>query len=292
MRKIRKLYLQNSTGERFGLNGEAGVYAAEISGLGFTLAPGVADLGYGFFAVTQDENEPQQPVAWTLVFTQNPYIAYQRFIDWLFSAGAIAVVYDPAGVQEYLRDVSISSLQKGELNQVGWLEVPISVSSLSPWYRPAPARLVLDPGGENIKRYSYTYTEDLRYGDDNLSSLSGTISVAGHIPGAVELTYAGAMVNPRITLTGMISGKEYGSCHVAVTLLSSDTLRFSTRYEDAFVKSVAADGTETDLLDVLDLTLTPFFRIPTSEPCLISLSADSDLSGICQVLTYSYFRSV
>lgn len=293
MRSIRKISLQNAAGERFELNGKDGVYASNLEGFGFSLSPDFADLSRGFFQPISTEFEPQQPVPFTVTFTKNPYQTFRRFVDWLAAAGALTIVYQPYGNVEYYRDVTVNSVQKGELSIVRWLEVPCSFLCLTPWYLPAPTLLTLEASAaESIKRYPYRYTEDLRYGSDSTAALSGTIAASGHIPGAVEISYSGTIVNPRIRLTGNISGKVYGTCAVAVTLEPSDTLKFSTKYEKSCVSKISAGGAETDLLDELDLIQEPFFHIPVDEPCTLTIESDSLISGKAQVRVYYYFRSV
>lgn len=293
MRRIRKVYLQNATGDRFGLNGEKGVYVSSLAGLGITLAPTFGDLGRGFFVAVSSESEPQNSVACTLTFTRNPYQSYKSFVDWLSAAGTVKIVYDTVGVQEYFRDVTLNFLQKGELNEVGWLEIPCSLYCNTPWYLPKPTSLVLEGGGtDECKRYDYEYTDELIYGSDSTETLSGTIVGAGHIPGSLELTYYGAITNPTIRLVGDLSGKTYGVCSVAAALSASDRLKFSSRYEDSYVKKISAEGVETDLLDVLDLRTTPFFHIPVDEPCTLSLESDTIFTGSADLQVYYYYRSV
>lgn len=293
MRNIRKLYFQNAAGERFGLNGEKAVYVTSITGMGFTLSPTYASLERGFFIPVSTESEPQGTTAFTLVFTSNPYQRYKALVDWLAAAGDLTLVYNPTGTQEYCRDVSVNFLQKGELTAVGWLEVPGSFFCRTPWYKPSPAVLDLgSAGADESKRYDYEYDEDLSYGDDSSASLSGAIMGAGHVPGSLELMYYGAITNPKIRLTGNISGKTYGVCSVEAVLEASDTLKYSSRYEESFVKKISADGTETDLLDALDLSSTPFFHIPVDEPCTISIEADAAFTGRADLLIYYYYRSV
>lgn len=229
----------------------------------------------------------------TLTFTQTPYYSYKSLLDWLTAAGTVTVVYDPTGAQEYCRDVTISSLQKGELNEVGWLDIPCSLLCGTPWYMPYPTELALETSTtDEIKRYDFSYSDELRYGSGSPSTLTCTIAGAGHIPGSLELTYHGAVTNPQIRLTGDVSGKTYGLCALTVVLEASDTLKISTRYENGYVKKVSAGGAETDLLDVLDLSTTPFFHIPVDEPCTISLEADAALDGVAELLIYYYYRSV
>ena len=46
---IRQFALENAAGQRFGLNGERGVWFTAPEGLGYELAPPSGDLGRGFF---------------------------------------------------------------------------------------------------------------------------------------------------------------------------------------------------------------------------------------------------
>lgn len=317
---IRKLYFQNAAGIRWGLNGDRGVYAHALAGFGFTLSPGFADLNRGFFIPVSDESEPQGTLPFTITFTKNPYGTYRTFVNWLAAAGTVTLVYDPTGTQEFCRDVIVNFFQKGEKNAVGWLEVPCSFYCKTPWYLPSPTSLDLDAVSEDeTKRYDYYYGgsgnesyeagilgmsllgefilgedpgSDLIYGDDSSATLSGTIAGAGHIPGSLELTYHGGIINPKIRLTGSVSGKTYGVCSVTAVLAPSDTLKFSTKYDNAYVKKISAGGAETDLLDALDLSTTPFFHIPVDEPCVISIEADTVFTGSADLLIYYYYRSV
>lgn len=269
------------------------MYAHALSGFGFSLSPSFADLSRGFFIPVSDEAEPQNTLPFTLTFTRNPYETYQSMVDWIAAAQTLTLIYAPTSRQEYCRDVSINFFQKGEKNEVGWLEVPCSFFCNTPWYLPSPTTLDLgEAGADESKRYDYAYTETLMYGEDNLASLSGEIAGSGHIPGSLELTYYGSIVNPRIRLTGKISGKTYGICSVSTVLSATDTLKFSSRYEDSYIKRIAAGGAETDLLDVLDLSSTPFFHIPVNEPCTITIEADAPFVGVADLLIFYYYRSV
>ena len=293
MRSIRKISLQNSSGQRFPLDGTDGVYASELSGFGFSLEQNFADLSRGFFKSTESELEPQQPIPFTITFTKNAYQTYRRLVDWLSSAGKITLVYKPFGDLEFFRDVLVSSIQKGELNALCWLEAPCNFTCLTPWYLPTPTIMTLEGGGNDTsKRYPYRYTENLRYGSDSTAALSGIIAPSGHIPGALEISYSGAIINPRIRLQGNITGKTYGICSVAVSLEASDTLKFSSRYEKSYVSKIAAGGAETDLLDKLDLITEPFFHIPVDEPCTLTIESDDIITGKAEVKAFYYYRSV
>lgn len=293
MRTIRKIGLRNAAGERYELNGERGVYASDLAGFGITLDPDFADLGHGFFAVSGDTSEPQGAVSFKLTFTRGPYSEYKAFIDWVSAASALELVYNPTGDQEYYRSISIASLQKGELNNMGWLECPCSVFCKTRWYMPVPSALSLEVEDTSMtKCYPYQYKPSLRYGTGGSAALSGSVFKSGHIPAALEITYYGQIVNPVIRITGNSTGKVYGICALAVSLSATDTLKFSSKYENSYAKKVDADGLETDLLDVLDLRFNPFFRVPVDEACTISIESDSAITGRAELQVYYYFRSV
>lgn len=293
MKTIRKLYLQNASGERWGLNGENGVFCTDLAGFGFTLEPSFANVGQGFFPLESADPETQNSIPFTLVFTKASYASYQMFVDWLASAGTVALIYNPAGKQEYHRDVLVNFLQKGELTQVGWLEIPCSFYCITPWYMPHPTLLSIQSSGKDErKRYAYRYTDSLKYGMDSSAGLFATIAGAGHIPAALELFYYGAIKNPQIKLVGNISNKTLGVCSISAVLQDTDVLKFSTKYEASGVKKISAAGVETDLLDALDLSLKPFFHAPVNEPCTVSIESDDFFAGRAELFVYYYYRSV
>ena len=293
MRQIRKLYLKNAAGVRRGMNGENGVYATALAGFGFSLGPTFADLSRGFFTAVSDANEPQNTLSFTIVMTRDAYTAHQSLMDWLAAAGTLTIVYNPTGRREYHRDVTVSFIQKGELTQTGWLELPCSFTCTTPWYLPQPTPLsAYGTGQDESMRYDYSYDDDLRYGDDSSASISALIAGSGHIPGALKLSFRGAVTNPQLRLVGNISGKTFGVCRLSVVLSETDTLEYSSRYEHSYVKRISASGVETDLLDALDLTLTPFFHIPVDEPCTLYIEADAAFAGRADLLIYYYYRSV
>lgn len=293
MKLIRKLFIQNENGERRGLNGETGAYASDLAGFGFSLAPSFSDLSRGFFSVSSEENEPQNSLGFTIVLTRSAYASHQALVDWLAASEVLTIVYNPTGRQEYFRDVSVSFLQKGELNQVGWLEMPCSFTCRTPWYLPRPTALNISKSDKTPgKQYSYRYSPSLRYGSDNAAHLEAFLAGTGHIPGAIKLTFRGAVSNPLLRLVGRVSGRTYGICKLATTLSETDALEYSSLYENSYVQRVNAAGSKEDLLDFLDLSLTPFFRVPVNEPCTLSIEADDAVVGRAELLVYYYYRSV
>ena len=70
------------------------------------------------------------------------------------------------------------------------------------------------------------------------------------------------------------------------------TLLFSTDYLDSYVRKLSASGVATDLLSKIDLDGEPFFRLPLTEPCTLTIAAQAAISGAADVEVFYYYRSV
>lgn len=290
---MRKFYIQNSAGERLPLNGENNIYLTDPTGLGLTLAPSFADLKRGFFRGVSDDAEPQNTFNATLTFAgADPYTDYQTFVNWLQQAGQLYLIYEPVSGSEFMRQIDVSYLSKSELNNLRWLVIPAAFFCVSPWYRPAATELELTNVDGNAIVYPFRYRPTLIYGDDSASSLSAVIFPAGHTPGAIELSYYGAILNPRVRLVGNASGKTYGLCSVTAAMGASDRFELSTLYRDSYVRRVSAGGIETDLLDSVSLATEPFFHFPVDEPSTLTVEADEAFTGSAALTLYYYYRTV
>ena len=284
--------LQNAAGARFGLNGELGVWLTEPEGLGYELSPPYGDLGLGFFYALDEELEPQGSVNGTLIFGWPAYANYRNFVDWVAAAGSLLLIYKPYGDEEYQKAVSVSYLQKGELDKAACLHVPAEFTSRSPWRRPIPTEITMD-NGEDRPRARYSGRYPGRYGGDAAGAMSARIHAVGHIPGALLLRYTGAITGPEIRLTGAQSGKVYGICRLnGLTLAAGDVLELSTRPEAAYVRRTAADGTVTSLLPYVDISQDPYPRVPTDEDSVLTVTSDATFTGSAELLVYSYYRTV
>ena len=292
MRSPRKFYLEAASGERRDLNGADGVWLTEPAGLGLSLSPGFANARQGFFAVVQTDDVPQGSVYGTLIFTgPTPYARYSALLDWALAAPGLTLVYSPGG-EEFYRRVSLVSLTKGEIKAPGWLSCELTLTALTPWYRPTQQRLSMESTSAAAMRYPFIYDDDLIYASGNVGSMTALLQAAGHLPSALSLSYAGAAVNPTVRLTGQSSGTVYGEISLDATLAESDRLEISTRYLDPYIRRVSADGSVEDLLPQLDLAHDPWLRLPLAEPVQLSLLSTAALEGAAVLRVYDYFWSV
>lgn len=289
---MRKFYLEDQKGERIPLNNEHGIFLYNPNGLGIDYSNSYGESGSGFFLRLKD-GVSQNEIGFTLVFPQgadSPYERYRALIDWIYAAEELFFIYCPYGVNEYYKRVEIQTIEKTELDKYGSLESSVSILPMTPWYLPSPININFGEDQENAMRYTYTYTNDLIYGVGS-KDYTAEITVKGHIPSAVKVTFQGQVINPVLTLRGMASRKAYGVCSIDEVFGSTDTLVFSTAEQDSYVQKIDAQGNITDLLDKIDITTNPFFRVPLSEPCELTISGESIL-GKAQMLLYVYYRGV
>lgn len=293
MANVRKFYLENAAGDRIPLQGERGAYFTAPEGLGYELDPPWADLGHGFFQSLDDIYEPQGNILGELIFIPPAYANYRTFVDWLAAAGSLLLIYCPFGEQEFQRAVSVEYLQKGELDKTRLLHCPVSFRARAPWRRPTPTEISLGSQSSSARRTRYPGRYPGRYGKDAAGGMSARIAAAGHIPGSVLLRVYGGIEDPVIRLVGASSGSLYGAAQLTgVTLGATDVLELSTAWEDSYIRKIAADGEQTDLLPFLDITGDPFFHVPVAEPSLLTVQAASAIEGSAELLVYSYYRTV
>lgn len=290
---MRKFYLENEAGQRLSLNGENGIVLSNPAGLGMTMSSNFADIHNGFFREVSKDSEPQSTVTCDLVFTgKNTYADYRVFMDWCGGSTALHLIYKPYGNTEFYRDVYINYLTKTELTDTRWLSVPASFACLSPWYRAAPTSMAMSTELGYVLKYPFSYSKELIYSSSSVGSMAADIPAGGHIPAAFELSYKGAVINPKITLMGSATNAIYGICALNATLGENDTFTVSTLYGKCRVEVKGAEGIAKDALNDVDLSHDPFPRIPVNEDCVLLMSADSGITGYATVRVYYYYRSV
>ena len=289
---MRRFYLENHIGRRLDLNGRDG-YFVNPRGLGAQAPTDAADLGQGFFVPTNTDRIPRDRISGSMVFVKDQgYSAYRAFVNFLMEAKTLTLIYIPYGTEEFCRAVALTSVEKSELGSLKWLTCPISFSALTPWYKAVPKTFSFEMAEDLTPSKRYDYSYDYTY-LEQLSAASVELSPEGHYPASLSLTYTGALVDPVITLTGKQSGKIYGECSLDVTAVTGDTLEYSSKMRDSYVR-LTHNGTVTDLIlnDLADLTKEIFFRVPLDEICVLKITADNQMSGQATLAMYEYYRSV
>jgi hypothetical protein len=218
-----------------------------------------------------------------------PYKKYRALLDWIANAKDLYLIYSPYG-EEYYRKVDIQRIEKTEINLLSALQVGVSVLPLTPWFLPVPISKNMNPDSVYSKKYNYTYTRYLKYGQ-NKTGFEADIITSGHIPSAIRLTYSGAIARPLIVLFEKNTGIIHGECSINEVFSATDTLVLSTAEQDSYVKKILESGEEIDLIDKIDITKDAFFRIPLNEPYTIRITGNN-MVGVTDLKIYQYYRGV
>lgn len=319
---MRKFYLEDQKGERIPLNNETGIFLYNPEGLGIEYSHDYGESGSGFFMRIKD-GISQLETSFTLVFEpgemlieydgsraiageaiagiaivgnvpeitiESPYERYKKFLDWIYKAEELYFIYKPYGNTEYYKHIELRTIEKTEYDKYGSLQPRVTIVPLTPWYLPNPIDISFGVDSDKAMRFTYEYNEDLIYAIDS-HDYTAEITAIGHIPSAVKITYKGQVINPTFTLRGVSTRKIYGVCSVDETLSNGETIELSTAEQNSYIKKIDKYGTEIDLLDSIDITTNPFFRVPLSEPCEVIFSGDGILGKI-SMLQYVYYRGV
>lgn len=289
---MRRFYIENEKGQRKSLSG-GDAWLTAPQGLGVSTDGTYAEIGGGFFRDVAGGIHPRIPIVGNLVFTrgEDAYRKYRDLTGWMLSAEKLYLVYCPYGDTEYFRGVTIEYLNKGELGTGKFLTVPFSFRPTTPWFLQTPKRTVIYflENEDNAKRYAYPY--GYKY-VENVARATAEVKATGHIPAGIVFTYAGAMEKPAILLYGKQTGTMYGNVAVDVNTGAGDTLEFSSRYDESFIRLRQSGGTVVDLIDAVDITQEVFFRAPVGETCVFEVTSESKMTGAAQMAVFDYFRTV
>lgn len=281
---MRKFWIENGTGAQYALNGEQNIWFTEPKGLGVTFQTRFATIADGFWRTTQNTTR-QNSVAGNITFLKEVYKSYWEFSNWLMTSDQLFLIYQP-DTEQYRVRIEVSFLTKSEINRGAWLQVPVSFTMLTPWYKPSPLAFTAAPIPENVMVYPWVY-DDAVYG-----SIGGNMTVVvppdGQLPATWELTYTGPLTRPTVLITGQGTRQVYGRVVIDATLEDGDTLQISTRYLDSYIKS-ALRG---DLVPYVDLAYDPYPRLPLNEPVVISLTAQDEIDGDLLLTVNNYYRTV
>lgn len=291
--------LENEDGERIDLTAPNPVYMVNVEGLGASTNSKFANLQDGFFQLISEE-QPQNGITGDLVYMDGAFRSYQKIVNWIMKSKTLYFCYTPLDT-EYRKQVRLNYIQKDRRQRGGWMRSAISFYPLTPWYLEIPAGVNIESENPNIKAYFwdsddyvYTYTDDLVYGGESAVDMHGIVYASGHDPAGFILRYNGCISNPKIKMVGVETKTVYGICQVIASFGQDDTLELSTVQNDSYCRKITGSGAKIDLVasGAVSLEHEPFFRVPLSEPVVISIESDIDFSGRVEMFVYEYYRSV
>ena len=284
---MRRFRLVNERNETKRLNGEAGIYLFNPTGLGVSFEPKFGDLKHGFYAVTSNDTVTQGNVVGDLLFDNSngtsPYEKYRKFVDWLAKSKSLQLYYTPDYLGEYnlddgfFTDVVIEHITKTEKASDTQHELlcPISFKLLAPWHATTRYELEEDyaPSGEETIVIPLYATETV-----DGESVSRYM-VTGQLPATWQLQLAKQdITNPVFEVVGVDSGTVYCRMAMTGTIYSNEILEIYTDYLHPFaVKRLnpiyGIEGPDIDLINYIDVSSDAFFKIPIDEECEVRITA-------------------
>lgn len=301
---MRLFHLENETGNRLSLNNETGIFLSNPEGLGIEYGGTFADIDNGFFKYAA-KKYTQKTFSATLNFMVDPYGLYRTFIDWCMASEHIKLVYNPHGI-EYFIDVEIASIDKKEMNRLGYMTSEVKFKYLTPWYLPTNREVNSISEDHSFIKLSPDY--DISQGQTgNGSILDGPTDVLasgfgdryslqlttdGQFSSGFKFEYVGAANYPVFILEDFNTGEELGRCSILKNFVDGSRIEFSTAYQDSYIVGTDVLGNNEDLISYVDLSTDPFFRIPVGRECKFTIRDDGALNGVLKCTIYDYYRSV
>ena len=290
--EYRKFYLQNAEGARIDLNGADAIWARDPVGLGVEISPVTGDLGHGFFKTLQEANRLQGKPGFTLIFSDRDrnYAQYRELMEWIAAAGdGLQLVYCPSGTDEFFRRVLLRTARKTEKNDVGWLEIPVELVTLSPWYLPSSLNFYLGQESDELRFDDGRFDVGL-FSETQGEAFSAVINPAGTESASLLISFSGTATGLVLTLTGLNTGKVYGRCAVSYQILSGDVLEYSSLPSDSYCR-VIRSGSPVDMANYMDPSSSPWMRVPVTEPCMLTMTATS-ITGSATATVHYYYSTV
>lgn len=278
---MRKFYILNEINERFSLWGNR-VYMIEPSGLGITYDSSYIRIGNSF--LRDKRHIAQGNVGGKIEFLDpGANKRFREFFDFCAAAESLRLVYDPGDGVEYIRDIDIVEVGKTEKTGAT-LPISVSFACKSLYYLQSNNRFTFETTDAE-KRYDYAY--DYAYGD--YGTYEATINNNGHVEAPFECTIYGYCTDPAIHI--FKDGKLLYEVEFPVAVAANEYIRYSSRDGQLEATLVAADGSETNLMNLLDISNANFFKIPIGAS-KIMFNSSSESKNTIAVTIFKMFEVV
>lgn len=275
---MRKFWIENESGERRGLNNEAGVWFDSPEGLGVSANDEFYHVGGGVFAACGGADKTPESIVGDLIFMsgamyEGGYAQYGQFVHWLLSARSLTLLYSPGGHEDtaWQRAVAVTSLSKGE-EHAGALRCPVTFTPLEPWYFSAALAQKMTADGS--------------------TALVINPTVDSETDAAWRLEYTGGISYPKLYVYGS-DGEELGRCEVHYSNIAADeTLVIDARRAAPGVWKEDTEGARTDLMQWVNLSYEPWPLLPPGIGAQLKLTSEDTTIGAATLRVYDVRRTI
>lgn len=284
---VREFKLLNEKGQSFSLMDiENAVLLTEPTGLGYSYQTEYEQVGNDF--ITNLRTIAQGQVGGTANSLNYDNIA--KLGNFIETAKKLRFYYKvpyEAGAKEFYRDVNIVSIDKTEKQVNGVLSCAIVFDCLSLWY--GEDKTIYDARGEDEMRWNFRW--DARYINFDIRSL--IYNNEGHVPAPFYIEIGGEVTNPKIEL--IVNGDVVASITIPVTIEQYETLQYSSKTGELFIRKELADGTTENLFKkpYVNINNNNIFKLPlgASELRLTANDGEDEITS-AKVIIYPQFKVV
>ena len=296
---MRTFILINGAGETCNITDKQ-LFFHGPSGLGFKRTEKFRQVGDRFVLVNRKPSQGQ--IKGSVAFcSEDPYLAYYNFLQFL-SREPLRLAYVPDNTKDpriasgttYMRNVTISSVEKTELEREGYLDCSITFNALTPWYKyMAISNGVIDDSDLLKWGVTWGYIEDDIYGIKwgPLDEFSRGIRSESITVSPARLTIYGPLTNP--VWTHYVNGYVYETGKLTTSIESNEYLVVDNVSDPYSIKKYrGTDAAELgDLYQYSDFTTSRFINIQNGANT-ISVTDDEDRKPIVKLEAYIYYESV
>lgn len=283
----RKFYIENELKQRLNLQDlKSGALLTLPVGLGIAMERTYEMTGQAGRIVS--EKFPVRTFTAIIVFDNyNAYSGYKELVDFIENAKSLKLIYAPryekTAQNEYVADIEIESIGKSEVRG-GRMECDALITLKSAWYKRSMMRVVAERN-ENELRYEFIY--DVVYNDVSTNDIE--VVNDGHFEAPIQVEAEGELVNPKLEL--YVDGEKHAEMILTEVISAGETLLFSTKDDELYIKKVDSIGSETNLFDSLDIYNDNFFKLPKGTSTL-KLSADNEIASKTIITVLPSYKAV
>lgn len=281
---VRSFSLINEYGQEYSLNSpDLTGFLTEPKGLGYEYAVNYIDIGDAF--IRTKRKAKQSTVSGTMIFgSRSPYELYNKFNAYIRSSQELKLVYQtPGSSRAYYRDVDLVKLEKTEMEK-GVLQCAVDFYCKSLFYSNVQNNFVVTTVEGELR---YTIKWPARYNDYSERTIMLTNN--GDVGAPFMLEIQGYCEKPTVTMEK--DGEMVACIKFPVILQPGEKILYSSLDDDMYVYQVDGEGNKTNIIQLLDIAYTNFFKVPPGDYS-ISFTSDTGAAYTTSLTMYKFYRTV
>lgn len=266
---VRQFNLLNEKDEKFSLmNMQEYCLLTSPAGLGYSYSTSYEQLANLF--VQNIRTLEQGKIEGIVNFLT--YENFWNFVNYIENAESLRLEYIIPfndDTKTFYRDVQISNLSKTEKTLNGVISESITFNCTGLWYQ------------EAITEYGFGDQDivwDFRWDPFFADYTERTIEFEndGHTEAPFQVSMTGNIIKPKISV--IQNNQVINSIAFPFTLLAGETLQYSSKENELYIRKIGTDGTITNLFNssYIDINNTNIFTLPKGTS-ILSVSAENDI---------------